>query len=87
MLTSGIYCPKCKKEVESNNEPVTVDGWYGNIRFEWMIVGGVNTVKATKVDCPHCNHISSLLDYNESTDEIILDEKKLNTDKEKKEDK
>ena len=46
-------CPKCKSEsfAQGSKEPVTVGGWYGNVRFEWQEISGVRVVRETAYRC------------------------------------
>jgi hypothetical protein len=52
-MTKTKRCPKCKSESfgQSSNEPVTIGGWYGNIRFGWQEISGVRVVRETAIRC------------------------------------
>lgn len=49
-----LDCPKCGKRAESNGEPVTVSGWYGDVRYGWGQYAGVHMCRAVRAQCPEC---------------------------------
>ncbi len=62
METTTKTCPKCYSDnfAERNYEPVTVNGWYGDVRYGWGRVGGVQTVQETGYRCGDCGHVVAI---------------------------
>ena len=56
-MTDTMTCGVCRKDYSiAGTGPVTVDGWYGNVRVQWGRVGGVHTSRFVRVRCPICGH-------------------------------
>ena len=48
-------CPKCGAEGfgESDGQPVTISGWYGNARYAWGRYAGVHMPRLCAKRCPN----------------------------------
>lgn len=51
---SVFDCHRCGKTAESDNTPVTVGGWHGDIRYGWGRYAGVHMCRAVEARCPDC---------------------------------
>lgn len=52
-------CPKCNGSNfgVGSDEPVTMNGWYGDRRYQWGRYAGVHMVRLTGLRCDDCNHV------------------------------
>lgn len=57
-----IPCPSCGSTTfaETNGTPVTMGGWYGNVRFGWAT--NPRRVVATRVRCGACGYEEPITD-------------------------
>ena len=57
-------CENCGKKVEAyaGREAATVEGWYGNGRFQWGQVGGVRVMRRVRDRCD-CGHEQDVAEW------------------------
>ena len=56
MMETEHLCPKCFTPAETSNEPVQQGGWYGGVRYQRGLIGGVNTIRVVRARCKQCEH-------------------------------
>lgn len=58
VAVSKHNCPECGEDTFGigDNEPVTVGGWHGGVRYTWGRYAGVHLPRCTGKRCSACGH-------------------------------
>lgn len=61
-MTTKTKCPNCQGDRfgETNDKPVTMGGWCGDVHFTWGRYAGVHMVKATAKRCADCGYVQPI---------------------------